>query len=198
MCACGCVCARVYEHSTALEAIWQSKTQILKREKISRKIKKRTSRVIEIKHQMSAAGEVKKKWGKAKARTKAQKSCHMQHSARERERGKMKKMAATWLTSCKRASNLNLCGNGELRRCFFSLPKIKSMQGASIEDNCHSKWNQARAAAATGAGAGAVAPRGTTKYDDKGCAHKYNLHAYVWQGRLDGWLAGRQRSITCP
>lgn len=60
------------------------------------KIKKangNAQRVIEIKHQMSATGEAE-----AKARTKAQKSCHMQRSSA--------KMAATCLTSCKRAKGI--------------------------------------------------------------------------------------------
>lgn len=102
------------------------------------KIKKangNAQRVIEIKHQMSATGEAE-----AKARTKAQKSCHMQRSSA--------KMAATCLTSCKRAKGIREAaeegGRGALCVLKF-LAKMKSMQAPRhakplcVEDNCPGK-----------------------------------------------------------
>lgn len=70
----------------------------------------------------------------AKARTKAQKSCHMQRSSA--------KMAATWLTSCKRAKGIregNQRGTGDGGVSKF-LAKMKSMQAPRYtEDNCPGK-----------------------------------------------------------
>lgn len=71
---------------------WKMRVKLEERNKI-KKANGNAQRVIEIKHQMSATGEAE-----AKARTKAQKSCHMQRSSA--------KMAATCLTSCKRAKGI--------------------------------------------------------------------------------------------
>lgn len=72
-----------------------------KLKKIKRKIKKRTHRVIEIKHQMSAAGENEGQGTHKSAKV-------LPHETPRRGSSNRKeKMAATWLTTCKRAWNLN-------------------------------------------------------------------------------------------
>lgn len=172
------------------------------------KIKKangNAQRVIEIKHQMSATGEAE-----AKARTKAQKSCHMQRSSAE--------MAATCLTSCKRAKGIREAAKEgeESSVCVLKfLAKMKSMQAPRHATPRQATLCRRQLPRQMKSSRSTVSSRaGTTKYkqededeaeaehDGRGlCAQiQFTCVRVTGQGNQQRarLKAARQGSVTCP
>lgn len=121
-----------------------------------KKANENAQRVIEIKHQMSATGEAE-----AEARTKAQNSCHIQRSSA--------KMAATWLTSCKRAKGIREAaargkgGERSVSVCVSKfLAKMKSMQAPRHATLCRRQLPRQMKSSRI-----QCARAGTTKYEEE-------------------------------